>query len=135
MPYVSYTTYHVNSENALIGLLLRLRQWFLTFSSRGTFETLLNFCRNLDTKNSTNLRIRTKPCKELTKPVGSAEPRLKKTVLRKKNSIGSGFGFQEKNVFFLFQSKQLTIYVINHPLEPILKVLFTKDNIIKTMHG
>ncbi len=42
------------------------------FSSRGTLEPLLNFWRNLDTKNSANLRILTEPCKELAEPVGSA---------------------------------------------------------------
>ena len=52
---------------------------FQPFSSRGTFETLLNFWRNLDTKNSTNMRIFAEPCKELAEPVGSAEPRLKNT--------------------------------------------------------
>ncbi len=54
---------------------------FQPFSSCGTFETLLNFWRNLDTKNSTNMMILAEPCKELAEPVGSAEPRLKNTVL------------------------------------------------------
>jgi len=53
---------------------------FQPFSSRGTFETLLNFWRNLDTKNSANLRILAEPCKELAEPVGSAEPRLKTLI-------------------------------------------------------
>ncbi len=51
------------------------------FLSRGTFETVLNFCRNLDTENSTKMRILVEPCKELAEPVGSAEPRLKNTGL------------------------------------------------------
>ncbi len=49
---------------------------FQPFSSLGTFETLLIFWWNLDTKNNANLRILTEPCKEL------AEPRLKNTDLR-----------------------------------------------------
>jgi len=42
----------------------------------------LNLWRNLDTKNSANLRILTEPCTELAEPVGSAEPRLKDTALK-----------------------------------------------------
>ncbi len=49
--------------------------------SRGTFETILKFWRNLDTKISAYLMILTEPCKELAEPVGSAEPRLKNTGL------------------------------------------------------
>ncbi len=44
-------------------------------------EPLKHFWRNLDTKNSANLRILAEPCKELAEHVGSAEPRLKKTAL------------------------------------------------------
>jgi len=54
---------------------------FQPFSSCGTFETLLNFWRYLDAKYSANLTILMGPCKELAKPVGSAEPRLKNTGL------------------------------------------------------
>ena len=53
---------------------------FQPFSSRGTIETLLNFWRNLDTKNSANVRIFAE-CEELAEPVGSAEPRLKNTAV------------------------------------------------------
>jgi len=53
------------------------RQCFSTFSSRGTFETLLIISRNLDTQNSANLRILKEPSRELPEPVGSAEPSWK----------------------------------------------------------
>jgi len=41
---------------------------FQPFSTRGTFGTLLSVWRNLGTQNSANLRILTKPCKELAEP-------------------------------------------------------------------
>ncbi len=49
--------YYITSGNYILG------QCF------STFKTLLNFWRNLDTKNSANLRILTEPCKELAEPV------------------------------------------------------------------
>jgi len=57
------------------------------FTLIGTFETLLNFWRNLDTKNSANLRILTEPCKELAEHVGSADPRLKNSALERKKTL------------------------------------------------
>ncbi len=54
---------------------------FQPFSSRGTFETLLNLVWHLDTKISANLKILAEPCKDLAEIVGSAEPRLKNAGL------------------------------------------------------
>jgi len=58
-----------------------LDQGFSTFSSRGTFETILSIWQNLDTQNSTNMSILRKPFQELAEPLGYAELRLKNTDL------------------------------------------------------
>ncbi len=62
---------------------------FQTFLSCGTFKTLLRLWRNLDTHNSANLRIFTKPCEKWTGLLGSAEPRLITTAVYNKNIASS----------------------------------------------
>jgi len=54
---------------------------FQPFSSRGTFQNFLMIWRNLNASNSTIYSVFREPSKELTEPLGSAEPRLKNTGL------------------------------------------------------
>jgi len=77
---------------------------FQPFSScgiSGTFETLLSVWRYLHTQNNANLRILTEPSEECEAPLGSAEPRLKNTVVEDEH-----FDNQNNNVKDLGSSRQ-----------------------------
>ncbi len=69
--------------NSAHRLLCHSTSVFQPFSIHGTFEALLSLWHNLDTQNSTNLRILTEHSKEWAKPLGYAEPRLKKGPVEK----------------------------------------------------
>jgi hypothetical protein len=66
---------YINVKQEDMYNIVFLSNVFQPFSSHGTFETILSIWRNLDTQNSTNMRILRELRKEL------AEPRLKNTVL------------------------------------------------------
>jgi len=62
----------------------------------------LKIWRNLDTQNSTNMRILRELRKELAEPLGSAEPRLKNTDVEAQNILKYKRDAENILVFNLF---------------------------------